>query len=175
METMTHSAFDSQIETLISTFIDEVLADYHRTLSFIIGSFEVNQLLNMFTGNWQLDFTNEKENYIMATRPRVFSSSNCTCATTSNCIEQIREDVISGCFPFDEFRFTKYEDTSLDELNKKLFVESWHNHSNYSAYFETCQPTECRHVQFDRHDLLYTLMGNIKYSSQFTLEEIALP
>jgi hypothetical protein len=157
-ETMSRSSFENKIETFVSTFLDQILADYHRTLTFIIGSFEVNQLLNVFTSNWKADFTNEKQSNIIATRPRVFSSSNCSCATTSDCFEQIGEGLVSGCFPFDGFRLSRFNNTSLDELNYKLFVQEWHYRSNYRTYYDICQPTECRYMQFDQNIILYVLV-----------------
>ena len=158
-ETMIRPLFMNQTEMLIATFIDQTLSDYHRTLSFIMGSFEVNQLLNTFSSNWQVDFSDEKENNIIATKPRVFSSSNCTCATTSDCTDHIGEGVVSGCFPFDGFRSTKFEHTTLGELNNKLFVKEWHFRTDYLTYYHLiCRPTECRIMQFDWNNLLYILI-----------------
>ncbi|CAF4217990.1 unnamed protein product [Rotaria sordida] len=80
IETLTRSSFDFQIQALISTFISQTSADYRRTLSFIVDSFSANQLLHLFTSNWQVDFSDENENYTIKTFPQRFSSSNCSCA-----------------------------------------------------------------------------------------------
>ncbi|CAF0883031.1 unnamed protein product [Adineta ricciae] len=157
VEAITRSSFETQIDALVSTFITQIPADFRRILSFTIGSFRVNQLLNAFTTNWHVDFATENEYYMINTRPRRFSSSNCTCATSSNCIEQLTENTYTGCFPFDGLRLSTYENLSMNYLTQKLFVETWQNESNYTTYFETCRPLECQYTLPDRSNFLYIL------------------
>jgi len=157
VETMTRSSFLIQTEALVSTFISQIPADYRRTLTFIIRSFGVNQLFNVFTSNWKLDFTDEDEQYIITTYPRRFSSSNCTCATSFDCTEQVTNDIVSGCFPFDGFRLSKFENISISQLNDQLFIETWRNESNYTDYFETCHPLECRYTLPDQNNIGFML------------------
>jgi len=151
-ETMTHSTFIIQTEDLVSTFISQLSSDYRRTLTFIIRSFGVNHLLNVFTNNWKLNFTDENEKHRIATYPRRFSSSNCSCATSFDCNEQIKENIVRGCFPFDGFRLSKFQNISLGQLNDQLFVEKWKNKSNYSAYFQECRPLKCEYTLPDRNN-----------------------
>ncbi len=157
IETIPRISFGTHTNALISSFISQIPADYRRMLSFIIGSFRVNQLLNIFTSNWQVDFTNQNEKHLISTYPRRFSVSNCTCAISPNCIEQLDENIVRGCFPFDGFRLSKLENLSMSELNDALFVETWQNKSNYTAYFEICHPLECRSTVRDRNNLLFIL------------------
>jgi hypothetical protein len=158
VEPMTRSSFFLQTQALISTFISQIPADYHRTIKFITRSFGVNQLLNVFTSNWKLEFTNEDEQHIIATYPRRFSSSNCTCATSFDCTEQVTENIVSGCFPFDGFRLSKFKNLSLGQLNDRLFVTKWQNKTNYTDYFEACHPLECRYTLPNRNNPVYMLM-----------------
>ncbi|UJR20134.1 hypothetical protein I4U23_023266 [Adineta vaga] len=157
VETITRSSFDTQINALISTFIIQIPADFRRTLSYIIGSFGVNQLLNAFTTNWLIDFTSENEYYLISTSSRRYSSSNCTCATSSDCMEQLTENIYRGCLPFDGFRLSKFENISMDYLVHRLFIEMWQNESNYTTYFETCRPMECQYTLPDQNNFFYIL------------------
>ncbi len=45
----------------------------------------------------------------------------------------------------------------MSELINALFVETWQNQSNYTAYFEICHPFECRYTVRDRNNLLFIL------------------
>jgi hypothetical protein len=162
VEAMTRSSFIIRTEALVLTFISQIPADYRRTLTFIMRSFGVNHLLTLFTTNWKLNYTDEDENYVIATSPYRFPSSNCTCATSFDCTEPVLDSIVSGCFPFDGFRLSKFQNVSMGELNDKLFVETWNNESNYTAYFEACHPLECRYTLPDRNDpliMLTTVLG----------------
>jgi hypothetical protein len=161
-ETMTRSSFMIRTEALVSTFISQTPADYRRTLTFIMRSFAVNHLLNVFTYNWKLDFTDEQKKNIMATYPPHFPPTNCTCATSFDCTEQVVDDIVSGCFPFDGFRLSKFQNESLGQLNDELFIEIWKKKSNYTAYFQACRPLECRYTIPDRNNpvnMLMTVLG----------------
>ena len=157
IETITRSSFNIRTNSFISTFISQIPSNYRRTLSFIIGSFGSNQLLNLFTTNWKVYFTDENQKNIIGTSPNQFSLSNCSCAVSSNCSEQLTENISTGCFPFDGFRLSKFENESLAKLNDQLFVEKWINKSNYASYFETCRPLQCQHTLPDKNNLNYIL------------------
>ncbi|CAF4170082.1 unnamed protein product, partial [Adineta steineri] len=162
VEPMTYTSFMIQTEALIATFISQIPSDYRRTLNFIIRSFGVNHLFNVFTSNWKLDFTDEDQQHIISTYPRQFISSNCTCATSSDCTDPVTEDIVNGCFPFDGFRLSKFENLSLGQLNDYLFVMTWKNQRNYTAYFDTCHPLECQYILPDKNnpsDMFLTLLG----------------
>ncbi|CAF4972824.1 unnamed protein product, partial [Rotaria sp. Silwood1] len=158
----TRSSFDIQVQSTLSSYISRIQADYRRTLSFIVKSFSVNQLLHFFSSNWHINFTDENENYIMKTYPRRFSLSNCSCAISSNCREQLTNDINIGCFPYDGFRLSKFKNISLETLNNQLFVEVWTNISNYTNYFEICKPLECQYILSDKNNpifMLTTILG----------------
>ena len=162
IETITRSSFKNRTDAFISTFISQTPSYYRRTLSFIIGSFRSNQLLNLFTTNWKVHFTDENQNNIIGTSPSHFHLSNCNCAISSNCHEQLTENISTGCFPFDGFRLSKFENESLEKLNNQLFVEKWINKSNYTSYFEKCKPLQCQYTYTNKNDLSYiltTLLG----------------
>ncbi|CAF3839568.1 unnamed protein product [Rotaria sp. Silwood1] len=180
VETLTRSSFDIQIQSLISTFISQIPANYRHTLSFIVGSFSVNQLLHRFRTNWLIDFTDENEQYILKTFTRNFSSSNCSCAISSSCSESLIGDIVTGCFPYDGFRLSKFENFSLEKLNDQLFVESWKNTSNYTNYFETCRPLQCQYISPNRNNpvIMLTnilgLYGGLTYSLRLIIGESLL-
>ncbi len=162
VETLTNSTFEIKIKSFIFNFIRQTKSDYRRIFSFIINSFRVNQLLNLFTKNWKIDFTNENENYLIKTIPHRFSSSNCTCAIQSNCSEPLIDNIRIGCLPYDGFRLSKLNNISYGILNHHLFVEKWINYTNYTNYFQTCQPLECQYILPDRNNpilMLTTLLG----------------
>jgi hypothetical protein len=173
-EVITSISFQTYINTAVARFISQIPADFRRTLSYIIGSFGVNQLLNIFSSNWQAILNSKNE--VISTYPRRFSSSNCTCSVSSNCTEQLSDGIVSGCFPFDGFRLSKFENLSMNELNDALFVQSWQNTSNYTAYFETCKPSECRYTLRDQNNLLYILITVVSlYGGKIVRIEYSCP
>jgi hypothetical protein len=157
IQTLRQSSFDNEIESLISTFVSDTISDYRRTLSFIMSSFSVNQLLNLFRSNWEINFTDENNLNLISTSPRRFSSSNCSCAILSNCTEALRDDIVTGCFPYDGFRFSKLNNISYGKLNNQLFVERWINKTNYTNYFQTCKPFQCQYTLPVKNDPLFML------------------
>ncbi|CAF4888015.1 unnamed protein product [Rotaria sp. Silwood1] len=180
VETLTHSSFDSQIQSFISRFISQIPAEYRRTLSFIVGSFSVNQLLHLFRSNWLIDFTDENEQYLLKTFPRNFSLSNCSCTISSNCSEPLIDDIVTGCFPYDGFRLSKFENFSLGKLNDQLFVETWKNTSNYTNYFQICNPLKCQYISSDKNDPIIILTnllavyGGLTYGLRLIIGQLLL-
>ncbi|CAF1564746.1 unnamed protein product [Adineta ricciae] len=158
IEPMTYASFHAQTDALLSTFVAQIPANYRRTLNFIIRSFAVNQLFNVFTSNWKLNYSYEAEQHIIKTYPRRFSSSNCSCATSFDCIESVADGIVSGCFPYDGFRLSKFENLSFAEINDRLFVTTWQNESNYTAYFDRCRPLECQYMLPDRNNPSHMFM-----------------
>jgi hypothetical protein len=162
IELFRYSSFNNEINALISTFISQISSDYRRILWFIVGSFNVNQLLNLFTNNWKMKFTDHNEKNIIKTFPRKFLDSNCSCAISSDCKELLIDEIFIGCFPYDGFRLSKFQNISLGLLNEQLFVEVWTNTSNYTDYFQTCKPLQCEYTLPDKNNpmfMLTTLLG----------------
>ncbi|CAF3750060.1 unnamed protein product [Rotaria sp. Silwood1] len=162
VETLTLSSFDNQIKPSIPAFIRENSNYYRRVVSFIVRSFSVNQLLHIFTTNWQLSFSDENELYRIKTFPRHFPSSNCSCATSYDCSEQLTNDIVMGCFPYDGFRLSKFRNVSLGKLSDRFFVETWENYTNYTNYFQACRTSECHYTLPDKNNpivMLTTLLG----------------
>ena len=162
IEPLTNSSFNIQMKSIISNFIRQTKSDYRRTLAFITKSFSVNQLIHLLTINWRMDFTNINEKYILKTSPITFPSSNCTCAISSNCNKRLIDEIYIGCFPYDGFRFSKFQNISLGKLNNDLFVENWINQTNYTNYFRACKPSECQYTLSDKNNpsiMFTTLLG----------------
>ena len=47
--------------------------------------------------------------------------------------------------------------TLMIDLVKDLFVETWSNNTNYSAYFTLCSPTSCSYTYVQQLNSLYTV------------------
>ena len=150
IETLSNTSFDREMKSLVKNFRRRIQFDYRRRILSVMNSFNINQLLHLFTRNWKINFTNEDENYIIDTIPQQFSSTNCTCAISADCHEQLVDQIEIGCFPYDGFRFSKYQNISFETLHNRLFVEQWHNRSNYSNYFYQCQPLKCQYTIADK-------------------------
>jgi hypothetical protein len=169
VEPLTESSFNIEIKSLISNFLRQIRSDYRRRFSFIINSFSVNQLLNLFRNNWRIDFTNKTEKYLIKTIPYRFPLTNCTCAISSNCNQQLIQNIYIGCFPYDGFRLSKFKKISLGKLNYQLFIQKSINKTNYTNYFETCQPLECQYKLPDKNNpiVMFTtflgLYGGLTY------------
>ncbi|UJR29777.1 hypothetical protein I4U23_017324 [Adineta vaga] len=181
IETLTNSSFVIETNGFISRFISQISSDYSRTLSFIIGSFHVNQLLNLFEKNWKLEFTiNENEQDLMKTIPKQFQNSNCFCSISPNCKEYLIDQIFSGCFISDSLRLSKYENISFYSLNQNLFVKQWFNQSFYENYFHLCQPKQCQYTINQKNNLIFILTtllglyGGLTYFLQLILGQSLL-
>lgn len=155
VETLTNESFTIEIQSLVSSFIRQTKADYRRQLSFIMNSFSVNQILNLFMNSWNIKFSDAEHDYVIDTIPRQFPLTNCTCAISRQCQMKYTDDIRIGCFPYDGFRLSKHENQSLEKLNMDLFVTKWNNQTNYTNYFRICRPLECQYTESDRNNLLY--------------------
>ena len=162
IEPLTRAAFDIQTQSLIDNLIRQVKSDYRRTLSLVMNSFGVNQLLHLYAKNWKIDFTDENDKHVLKAFPVRFASSNCTCAISSNCSEPLMDGIRIGCFPYDGFRLSTFEDVSLGMLNKQLFVQNWINRTDYTDYFRECQPRQCQYLLADKNNPVFmftTVLG----------------
>jgi hypothetical protein len=127
-----------------------------------------------------MNFSNKNEKYVLTTSPNYFPSSNCTCAISSNCNEQLIDDIHIGCFPYDGFRFSKFQNISLGKLNHQLFVQNWINQTNYTNYFQECQLLECQYTLSDKNNLfsmfttLLGLYGGLAYFLHFIVGQFLL-
>ena len=155
VETLTNESFTIEIQSLVSSFIRQTKADYRRQLSFIMNSFSVNQILNLFMNSWNIKFSDAEHDYVIDTIPQQFPLTNCTCAISRQCQMKYTDDIRIGCFPYDGFRLSKHENQSLEKLNMDLFVTKWNNQTNYTNYFRICRPLECQYTESDRNNLLY--------------------
>jgi hypothetical protein len=54
-------------------------------------------------------------------------------------------------------RFNPISSVTFGTLIDELFIESWINSSNYSAYFSTCAPSICRYSYTERNSVLYMI------------------
>ncbi|CAF0862999.1 unnamed protein product [Adineta steineri] len=180
IELSTKSLFNIEIKSFLLNFLHQTKSNYKRTSSFIMNSFHVNQLVNLFLNNWNISFTDQNQNYIINTFPNYFSSSNCTCAISSHCNKQLTNDIYIGCFPYNGFYLSKYENISLGKLNDQLFVQKWINQTNYTNYFQTCQPLQCQYISSNKNYILsmfiilLELYGGLTFCLYFIIKQFLL-
>lgn len=148
IETMKKNSFEMQIDGLMKNFIRRITSEYRRRIIFVMNSFHVNQILNLFLRNWNVRFNDDR----VQTFPQRFQSTNCSCAISSKCHEDFDNEIQIGCFPFDGFRYSNSGNISLELWNNRLFVERWINRSFYENYFNQCRPSYCQYKQFDRNN-----------------------
>jgi hypothetical protein len=87
IDTLTRGSFEKQMNSTIESFIVQTPADFRRTHQYIIDMLHANQLHNVFYTNWDLILSNDDNNFIMSTRPKLYNESNdfCSCDTSSTC------------------------------------------------------------------------------------------
>ncbi|CAF1071614.1 unnamed protein product [Adineta ricciae] len=54
-------------------------------------------------------------------------------------------------------RFTPVSSTKIGTIIDELFIESWHNTTNYSNYYLTCAPSTCQYSYMEKNNALYML------------------
>ena len=91
IETLTHSSFQTQIDSIIKNFISQISTDFRRTLIFITDMLHVNHLQNIFNTNWNTIVSDANSNYIVSTYPISNNETDtiCSCATSSTCRRSI--------------------------------------------------------------------------------------
>lgn len=80
-ETLSPNALENEVNSFYQTFIEKEKTKSKRYIDFIIKVFRSNQLEDLYMSNWNTEFSNQTENYILRHVPVVFDR-NCTCATT---------------------------------------------------------------------------------------------
>ena len=84
-ETSSSNAFENEVNSFYQTFIEKEKTKSKRYIDFILKIFRSNQLEDLYMPNWNTEFSNQTENYILRHIPVAFNEK-CTCATTiSNC------------------------------------------------------------------------------------------
>ena len=119
METLTRHSFQSQIDSIITSFILQTPANFQRNHRYIIEMLRTNQLQNIFYTNWNVTISDSNNNYIMSTYPIWYNESgdSCSCATSSICsrstfaLENIRGKIPGKRFFQSIAGVTEYEGT----------------------------------------------------------------
>ena len=122
VQPLTRNAFENQIQSILSIFIQQTPSTFIQTLEYIIDTFRSNQLEHMFLSDWTLSFTTERENYVIATTPLSYNNNTCTCATTLSgvCWWSLNlfllngtfihlPGLVGGCLPIDGLRQSTLE------------------------------------------------------------------
>ena len=88
--------------------------------------------------------------------------STLECFYNSTCLNRLAVFVNSSYVPFPlntsiTTRFTPLVSTTIGGLIDELFIETWHNSSNYSEYYSICAPSTCRYSYVQRNSVVYML------------------
>ena len=88
--------------------------------------------------------------------------STLECFYNSTCLNRLTTLINSAYTlpPLDQLiatRFSPISSTTVGTLIDELFIESWENTSNHSAYFSLCAPSACRYTYVERYSALYML------------------
>jgi hypothetical protein len=114
------NVFIARTDTILTTFIKQIPADFRHTLAFVTGNFRSNQLMTILSSNWQIELSNPEEQYLISTRPRILStgqrSSSCSCASSSTCsislvfsTNRLFPGLLRGCLSIDGLRLSTLE------------------------------------------------------------------
>ncbi len=59
--------------------------------------------------------------------------------------------------------------TTVDELVKQLFIETWKSSINYTNYFTQCSPIHCTYTYIERANLFYSITAVMGLLSGLTI------
>ncbi|CAF1057497.1 unnamed protein product [Adineta steineri] len=178
VETLTRHSFQTQINSIMNSFIVETPARFRRIHKYIIEMFRANQLPSMFLTNWNLRSPSLKDGYYMLTSPALYNESGLVigclpayglrlstleCFYNSTCLERLATFLNSSYVlpPLNislYSRFTPISSTTIGTLIDELFIETWYNTSNYSSYFSSCTPLTCHYSYEKRNSVLYMII-----------------
>lgn len=86
VETLPASLFQTQVNSMISLFIEQTPATFRHTLEFIMGAHQSNQLQDQFMSSWAMMYSTLAEEYIFRTVPVSYNNNTCVCAKgMTNC------------------------------------------------------------------------------------------
>ncbi|CAF0949105.1 unnamed protein product [Adineta steineri] len=131
MEALTHHSFQTQINSIMNSFIVETPTKFRRIHKYIIEMFRANQLQSMFYTNWNLRSSTPKDGYYMLTSPILYNESgqSCSCDIMSTCTRSLLTNLqktenfsglVIGCLPVYGLRLSTlecfYNSTCLQRL-----------------------------------------------------------
>ncbi|CAF0954536.1 unnamed protein product [Adineta steineri] len=177
VETLPHHSFQTQINSIINSFIVETPARFRRIHKYIIEMLRASQLQGMFFTNWNLRSSTVKDGYYMLTSPILYNESGIVigclpvyglrlstleCFYNSTCLKRLATflNTFYDLPPLNislYSRFIPISLTTVGTLIDELFIETWYNTSNYSSYFSSCAPLTCYYSYEKRNSLLYMI------------------
>ncbi|CAF3592628.1 unnamed protein product [Rotaria sordida] len=115
-----------------------------------------------------------------------FLLSNLSCFFNSSCIEIVigTAEGVDKPSPLNlSLSSLFFPNTTLEMIMKHLMIEQWHDSSNYSNYFEQCNPIQCTYTYSERYNVLYmmsmliSLFGGLilKLTRRQTVDAIPTP
>ncbi|CAF4216687.1 unnamed protein product, partial [Adineta steineri] len=91
VETLARHSFQTQINSIINSFIYETPARFRRIHKYIIEMLRASQLQSIFLTNWNLRPSTLKHGYYMLTSPVLYNESgqSCSCDMMSTCTRSL--------------------------------------------------------------------------------------
>ncbi|CAF1014564.1 unnamed protein product [Adineta steineri] len=177
VETLARHSFQTQINSIINSFIVETPARLRRIHKYIIEMLRASQLQSMFLTNWNLRSSTLKDGYYMLTSPVLYNESGLVigclpvyglrlstleCFYNSTCLQRLATflNTFYDLPPLNislYSRFTPISSTTIGTLIDELFIETWYNTSNYSSYFSSCAPLTCHYSYVKRNSILHMI------------------
>ncbi|CAF4032239.1 unnamed protein product [Adineta steineri] len=177
VETLPHHSFQTQINSIMNSFIVETPARFRRIHKYIIEMLRANQLQSMFLTNWNLRSSTPEDAYLILSSPVLYNESGLVigclpvyglrlstleCFYNSTCLQRLATFLNSSYVlsPLNislYSRFIPISLTTVGTLIDELFIETWYNTSNYSSYFSSCAPLTCHYSYVKRNSILYMI------------------
>lgn len=94
------------------------------------------------------------------TPSETFLASTLECFYNQSCLDLIQQSTnypksLTALSTTNLSRFS--ENTTITELIRNLFVESWSAKTNYSTYYEQCSPLLCSYISIEKFNILYSV------------------
>ena len=102
--------------------------------------------------------------------------STLACFYNQSCIDRMQSFInpLSLVSPLSSSSSRFVQNTTVNELLNELLIESWHNQSNFTEYFQVCSPHFCSHSYNRRFNVLYiivtliSLFGGLRIITYFS-------
>ena len=84
-----------------------------------------------------------------------FLASTLQCFYNQSCLDliQTHTNYNFSITPLQTSNSSFSKNTTIDELKRNLFIESWSTDVNYSSYYEQCSPSICFYISVKRFNI----------------------
>ncbi|CAF1508217.1 unnamed protein product [Adineta ricciae] len=85
--------------------------------------------------------------------------STLECFFNQSCVHQIQESVPALAFVSPLSAHSRFQqNATVEHLLDQLFIESWNQINNFTAYFQSCSPHSCTYSYDRRFNILYVIV-----------------